>query len=50
MIRAGRAGVLESEPTQRGSPMIRKLLPPLLAAAWTALTVTGAAAGFAWGS
>ena len=30
--------------------MIRKLLPPLLAAAWTAWTVTGAAASFAWGS
>jgi len=30
--------------------MIRKLVPLLLAAAWTALTVTGASAGVIWGS
>jgi hypothetical protein len=30
--------------------MIRKLLPLLLAAALTALTVSAASAGFAWGT
>jgi hypothetical protein len=30
--------------------MTRALVPLLLAAAWAALTVTGASAGFAWGS
>jgi hypothetical protein len=29
--------------------MIRALVPLLLAAVWTALTVTGASAGIVWG-
>jgi hypothetical protein len=41
--------VVEHHDHEREGLMTRWLVPLLLAAAWTAVTVTGASAGIVWG-